>query len=56
MKQWRDFMAKYMPSGDVTDASYVFAYGVSLTMLQVLKQCKGDFSRAERDEAGREPA
>jgi len=46
MKQWRDFMAKYMPGGDVTDASYVFAYAVSLTMLQVLKQCKGDFSRA----------
>jgi branched-chain amino acid transport system substrate-binding protein len=45
MKQWRDFMAKYMPGGDVTDAAYVFAYSVSLTMLQVLKQCKGDFSR-----------
>ena len=38
-------MTKYMPSGDVTDLSYVFAYGVSLTMLQVLKQCNGDFSR-----------
>jgi branched-chain amino acid transport system substrate-binding protein len=46
MKQWRDFMAKYMPNGDVTDAAYVFAYAVSTTMLQVLKQCKGDFSRA----------
>ena len=34
-----------MPDGDVTDLSYVFAYGVSLTMLQVLKQCSGDFSR-----------
>jgi branched-chain amino acid transport system substrate-binding protein len=45
MKQWRDFMAKYMPGGDITDASYVFAYAVSLTMQQVLKQCKGDFSR-----------
>src|SRR5690242_12780752 len=45
MKQWREFMAKYMPNGDITDASYVFAYGVSLTMLEVLKQCKGDFSR-----------
>jgi ABC-type branched-subunit amino acid transport system substrate-binding protein len=45
MKQWRQFMAKYMPNGDITDASYVFAYGVSLTMLEVLKQCKGDFSR-----------
>jgi branched-chain amino acid transport system substrate-binding protein len=45
MKQWREFMAKYMPAGDVTDASYVFAYAVSTTMLQVLKQCKGDYSR-----------
>jgi branched-chain amino acid transport system substrate-binding protein len=45
MKEWRAFMAKYMPDGDVTDASYVFAYAVSKTMLQVLKQCSGDFSR-----------
>ena len=45
MKQWRDFMAKYKADGDISDASYVFAYGISLTMLQVLKQCKGDFSR-----------
>jgi branched-chain amino acid transport system substrate-binding protein len=45
MQEWRAFMAKYMPDGDVTDASYVFAYAVSKTMLQVLKQCKGDFSR-----------
>ena len=45
MNQWRDFMAKYMPGADLTDLSYVFAYGVSLTMLQVLKQCGDDFSR-----------
>jgi len=45
MIQWREFMAKYNPSGDVTDAATVFAYGISLTMLQVLKQCGGDFSR-----------
>jgi len=45
MKEWRAFMAKYNPSGDVTDAATVFAYGISLTMLQVLKQCDGDFSR-----------
>jgi ABC-type branched-subunit amino acid transport system substrate-binding protein len=45
MREWRAFMAKYMPDGDVTDASYVFAYAVSKTMLQVLKQCGGDFSR-----------
>ena len=46
MQEWRDFMAKNMPGADLTDASYVFAYSVSRTMLQVLKQCNGDFSRA----------
>src|SRR5580658_1562325 len=46
MKVWREFMAKYNPSGDLTDAATVFAYGISLTMLQVLKQCGDDFSRA----------
>ena len=45
IKQWRAFIAKYLPDGDVKDAALVFAYGVSQTMLQVLKQCKGDFSR-----------
>jgi branched-chain amino acid transport system substrate-binding protein len=45
MKKWRAFMAKYMPDGDLTDASTVFAYGISNTMLSVLQQCKGDFSR-----------
>jgi len=46
MQQWRAFMAKYNPNGDVTDSATVFAYGISMTMVQVLKQCKGDFSRA----------
>jgi branched-chain amino acid transport system substrate-binding protein len=45
MQEWRAFMTKYMPGADMTDNSYVFAYGVSKTMLQVLKQCDGDFSR-----------
>jgi branched-chain amino acid transport system substrate-binding protein len=45
MQEWRDFMAKNMPGADLTDASYVYAYGVSKTMMQVLKQCNGDFSR-----------
>ncbi len=46
MQEWRDFMAKNMPGADLTDASYVYAYSVSKTMLQVLQQCNGDFSRA----------
>ena len=45
MNEWRDFMAKYMPRAGTADNSYVFAYGVSKAMLQVLKQCEGNFTR-----------
>jgi len=45
MKEWHTFMAKYYPEGDVKDASNVFAYGVTLTMIQTLKQCGNDLSR-----------
>ena len=45
MKEWHAFMAKYYPEGDVKDASNVFAYGVTLTMIQTLKQCGSDLSR-----------
>jgi branched-chain amino acid transport system substrate-binding protein len=46
MNEWRAFMTKYMPGADQTDGGYIAAYGLSKTMLQVLQQCKGDFSRA----------
>ena len=45
MDNWRAFMRKHFPEGDRTDGGYVFGYGVSLTMLQVLKQCGTDLSR-----------
>jgi branched-chain amino acid transport system substrate-binding protein len=45
MKEWREFMAKYIPDGDTTDANYVYAYSVATLMLVVLKQCGDDFSR-----------
>ena len=45
MNEWRDFMAKYMPRADTADGLYAFAYAVSKTMLQVLKQCEGNFTR-----------
>ena len=45
MNEWRAFMTKYMAGADLTDLSYVFAYSVSKTMLQVLKQCGTNFSR-----------
>jgi branched-chain amino acid transport system substrate-binding protein len=46
MNQWREFMTKYMPGADLTDAGPVFGYGVSYSLWQVLKQCGTDFSRA----------
>jgi branched-chain amino acid transport system substrate-binding protein len=46
MNEWRAFMAKYMPGADMTDGNYSYAYGVSMVMWQVLKQCDGNFSRA----------
>jgi branched-chain amino acid transport system substrate-binding protein len=45
MNEWRAFMKKYIPDGDLLDGGYVFSYGVCTTMLQVLKQCGNDFSR-----------
>jgi branched-chain amino acid transport system substrate-binding protein len=45
MKEWRAYMDKYLPGADQTDAGYIAAYAVSDTMLKVLKQCNGDFSR-----------
>ncbi|WP_428493485.1 ABC transporter substrate-binding protein [Rhodopila sp.] len=46
MKTWRTFMAKYYPDGDLKDGGNVAGFGLTHTMLTVLKQCGGDFSRA----------
>jgi branched-chain amino acid transport system substrate-binding protein len=45
MNEWRAFMAKYIPDGDLTDGGYIASYGTCTTMHQVLKQCGTDFSR-----------
>jgi branched-chain amino acid transport system substrate-binding protein len=45
MNEWRAFMAKYYPEGDVKDIGNIAAYGLAYTMLHVLKQCGNDFSR-----------
>jgi branched-chain amino acid transport system substrate-binding protein len=45
MKQWRTFMAKYYPEGDLKDLGNISAYGLTYTMAQVLRQCGNDFSR-----------
>uniref|UniRef100_UPI0011F1B8A6 ABC transporter substrate-binding protein n=1 Tax=Siccirubricoccus phaeus TaxID=2595053 RepID=UPI0011F1B8A6 len=45
MNEWRDFMRRYVPDGELGDNNYTYAYGVGSTMLQVLKQCGNNFSR-----------
>ncbi len=45
MTEWRNFMNKHMPDADQTVGEYVYGYGVSKTLMQVLRQCGNDFSR-----------
>jgi len=45
MTQWREFMRRYMPDADPTDANYIFGYNVTMILVQVLRQCGNDLSR-----------
>src|SRR5262249_28213927 len=45
MTEYRAFMKKYMPDSEAADPFYVYAFSVSSTLVQVLKQCGNDFSR-----------
>ncbi len=45
-KDWIAFMDKYYPDGDKTNAFPVYGYIVSELMVQVLKQCGDDLTRA----------
>ena len=46
MKEWRAFMAKYIPDGNLADGSYVYAYGVSTLLRTTLEKC-GDLLTRE---------
>jgi branched-chain amino acid transport system substrate-binding protein len=46
VKEWTAFMDKYLPHADKSDASYVYAWAVTRTLVQVLKQCGNDLTRA----------
>ena len=46
MKKFYAFLEKYYPGGDKLDASVVYGYGVAQTLVQVLKQCGDDLTRA----------
>ena len=45
MLQWREFMAKYFPQGDITDIFNVYGYSQARTLEQVLRQCGDDLTR-----------
>jgi branched-chain amino acid transport system substrate-binding protein len=45
MKQFYDFMTKDFPEGNKLDGSTVVGYGVSQTLVEVLKKCGDDLTR-----------
>ncbi|HYA59286.1 MAG TPA: ABC transporter substrate-binding protein [Burkholderiaceae bacterium] len=45
MNQWRAFMKKYYPEGNLGDNNNVFGYAVARTLVQVLKQCGDNLTR-----------
>jgi branched-chain amino acid transport system substrate-binding protein len=46
MKEWRAFMAKYIPDGNLADGSYVYAYGAATLMHKTLEKCGDLLTRA----------
>ncbi len=45
MKNFKEFMAKYLPGADVKDTGYLAGFSATYCMAHVLETCKGDFSR-----------
>jgi branched-chain amino acid transport system substrate-binding protein len=46
VKEWKAFMAKYYPEGNLADASNMYGYIVSQTLHQVLRQAGDNLTRA----------
>jgi branched-chain amino acid transport system substrate-binding protein len=44
-KDWREFMQKYFPQGDVKDIFTVFGYNEAQTLVEVLRKCGDDLTR-----------
>ncbi len=45
IKTWREWMAKYVPNGNVEDVNYIYAYSVCFLMEQTLKKCGDNLTR-----------
>ena len=46
MKEYKAFLAKYVPEANVADSSALTGYNMAQTMAAVLKQCGDDLTRA----------
>jgi branched-chain amino acid transport system substrate-binding protein len=44
VKEYKAFLQKYVPDGDLRDQGFVNGYNSAMTMMQVLKQCGDDLS------------
>jgi branched-chain amino acid transport system substrate-binding protein len=45
-RDWLTFMKKYYPEGNLGDSFNVYGYSLAQTLVQLLKQCGNDISRA----------
>lgn len=45
MQEFHDFMRQNLPNADLTNSSYAAGYIYAHLLVQVLRQCEGDFSR-----------
>jgi ABC-type branched-subunit amino acid transport system substrate-binding protein len=46
LADWRAFMTKWYPEGDQADAATVYGYSTAQGLVQILKQCGDDLTRA----------
>ncbi len=46
VKEFKAFMAKYMPNGDLNDNNHTYGFAVTHTMIQALKQAGNELTRA----------
>ncbi|PZA09672.1 branched-chain amino acid ABC transporter substrate-binding protein [Rhodopseudomonas palustris] len=45
-KNWHAFVDKYMPGASKSDSNMVYGYGAAATLVEVLKRCGDDLTRA----------
>jgi branched-chain amino acid transport system substrate-binding protein len=46
IKKWSAFVDKYMPGSNKADSNLIYGYGAAATLVEVLKKCGDDLTRA----------